>query len=71
MAHHLHDVGYLISSNYATAFALRRNFTRKLVLLSFEDRSLMKADCRSMDAHITKHNRRVIEPVRETQMIRE
>lgn len=71
VADHLHDTRYLICCNEASALTFSDNLIRHFVLLGLEDRGLVKANGRCVDAHIRKYDINIIHATRETKVVRQ
>lgn len=66
MARHFHDVRYLISRNDTAPLTFRSYLRWHIVLLCLEDRCLVEAYRRSMEAHIGEYDRWVVDTLRES-----
>lgn len=69
MADHFHGTGDLIRSYKAPAFALCRYLVWQVVLLGLEDCDLMKANGRSVNAHVGEDDIHIRHATRQSEMI--
>lgn len=71
MRYRAHDVRDLCSRCNTANLAFLADIRRKSITVDLKDGSLMKADDRSMDAHVYEHDVGVREATRYPQMVRQ